>query len=277
MNGTAQLVQIGVALEAACGRADALPPTTLSLARSAAGRFARSGIWRSVLSAAQTLTIPGLSHHFVCRKHLLRRWCEEAIGSGVERVLILGPGGDGLGPHLAMAYPSVEIVEVEHPARCEARRVQLASLAVTPRNLRVEARDLNRRGVLDEFVSSATPSVVVAEGVLMYLRPAAVLGLLQSASRGRSCRGVMASFATPRADGRLAFERARPWAAWYLAARGEPWRWATSAGRVCATLRQHGFRVQALAGAPGREQLRPCARLRALPCAGECLLWAQRA
>lgn len=276
MSGTAKLVRLGVALEAAEGHADGLPCATLVLARAGAGRCVSLGIVRAVLSAAQGLTIPHLSHHFVCRKRRLRQWCEEAVDAGAERVLILGPGGDGLGPHLAMTCPQAEIVEIEHPECCEMRSAQIASLPSVPCNLRLEACDLNRRDALDGFLASASPSVVVAEGVLMYLRPAAVLGLLQSASRQTACIDVMASFATPRTDGRLAFECARPWAAWYLAATGEPWRWAISAGRAGAALRRHGFRVQAIAGAPEQEGVQFGTHSCTLPSPGECLVWARR-
>lgn len=115
-------------------------------------------------------------------------------------------------------------------------------------------------------------TLLIAEGVLMYLSRCEACRLIQGATDSLWCREIILSFAVPRPDGRLAFARARPWATWWLAHKREPWRWALPAARAVDWLARRGFRTVCTAGVSVRPEARGG---QVLPCPGECLLFAR--
>jgi methyltransferase (TIGR00027 family) len=210
-------------------------------------RFARSrtavGIYR-----AFDWTMPGQFEAFAHRKAFCERQVRKGIQTGARQVLVLGAGYDTLCWRLAAEFAQVGFVEIDHPptARLKARGIE--AMGRRP-NLHLVAEDLGRRHLADVLHASpvwdrAAPSVVVAEGLLMYLPPAAVGVLLRqcAAATGPGSRFAF-TFVGTRPDGR---PDAGPWS-WLvlriLAAGGEPWLWSVRPDDLGAYLREHGWDV----------------------------------
>lgn len=273
MSATAALVQLGIAVETARGNGYGLPQQTIQLAENRFGGWARNPVARSGLLALQALTVPNLSRHFVARKRQILRWAEDAVARSVQRIVILGAGCDGLGPYLALTYSDITIIEVHMPAEVERRRLQLQIHGLLLHNLSLQGQNLSAGLPTALSRSVHEPTLVIVEGVLMYLSPWSACRLLRKIADQHRCHELIASFALPRADGRLAFVRARPWAAWWLARKNETWRWALDASRALNWIERRGFKIEHVAGVFADtwsgENI-------ALPCRGESVIHVRR-
>ncbi len=214
------------------------------LARSAAYPPTR-WLWRALEKA----TLPGIMAHYWHRKRWIEACCRRAIAQGCERVLVLGAGLDTLGWRLAEALPHIDVVEIDHPATQEVKRLALAGGAAGPLgNLRLAPIDLSAAPLPIALLDDGKATVVVIEGVLMYLSGADIDRLF--ATLRTLCAGqvrIVFSFMAQWADGRAGF---RPhswlierWLAW----RGEPFTWAIAPEAIAGFLAQRGFQLVEMA------------------------------
>jgi len=175
--------------------------------------------------------MPGQFEAFARRKTFCERQVREGIAAGASQVLVLGAGYDTLGWRLAPEYSSVRFFEIDHPATAllKARGIQAMG---QPANLYLKAEDLSERQLVDVLDTEATwdstaPTVIVAEGLLMYLPPEAVGTLFDQCATvtGPGSR-IAFTYISTLPDGR---PDAGPWTwlvLWILKVSGEPWLWS---------------------------------------------------
>ncbi|HEV2038203.1 MAG TPA: class I SAM-dependent methyltransferase [Candidatus Eremiobacteraceae bacterium] len=215
------------------------------LAKTAAQPLTRA-LWRWI----ERLTLPGIVSHYWHRKRWIERRCRNAIAAGFERVVILGAGFDTLGLRLSDELPQIEVIEIDHPATQGAKRRALTrSSALQPANLRFIALDLSAEPLPAILFDDGKATIIIIEGVLMYLSPADVARLfdaLRHLSSG-NCIRVVFSFITRWPDGRSGF---RPhswlierWLAW----RNEPFTWAVAPHAMQEFLTAHRFSLMEMA------------------------------
>ena len=215
------------------------------LAKGAAQPLTRA-LWRCI----ERLTLPGIVSHYWHRKRWIERRCRSAIAEGFERVVILGAGFDTLGLRLSDELPQMDVIEIDHPATQSAKQRALThSSAVQPVNLRFIALDLSAEPLPAILFDDGKATIIIIEGVLMYLSPADVAGLfdaLRHLSSGNRIR-IVFSFMTRWPDGRSGF---RPhswlierWLAW----RNEPLTWAVAPHAMEEFLTAHRFRLMEMA------------------------------
>lgn len=214
------------------------------LAASAVFPLTRA-IWRCV----ERLTLPGIMVHYWHRKRWIEHRCRDAIAAGYERAIVLGAGFDTLGLRLANELPHIEIIEIDHPATQEAKRQALAGRNFSsPSPISFIAHDLSAEPLAAALPNDGKDTVVIAEGVLMYLPPSRVAELFD-ALHGMKCARmlVLFSFMSTWPDGRSGF---RPysfliekWLAW----REEAFTWAIAPQGMPAYLAEHRFRLIELA------------------------------
>lgn len=214
------------------------------LAWSAAQPLTRA-LWRCV----ERLTLPGILAHYWHRKRWLEERCRRAIADGFERVIVLGAGFDTLAYRLSREFPHVDVTEVDHPATQGAKRRALdadAEPATPP--LHYLAIDLSAEPLPDSLRDDRRATIIVVEGVLMYLPELEVHRLFDS-MRGLAAQDVRIffSFMTKWPDGRSGF-RPRSWLIerwlWW---RDEPFAWSLAPSAVNAFLAAHRFRLVELA------------------------------
>lgn len=208
------------------------------LAASARHAWSRAG-WL----ALERTVLPGMVRHFAHRKRWIERRCRAAIADGCERVIVLGAGLDTLGCRLRLETDRVDVIEVDHPATQAAKRAAVNSLA--PRlhaPLRFIACDLADEELPASLMNDPRKTVVIAEGLLMYLGEDQVERLF-AAVRALSPAGVQFVFShlvqwpSGRAGLRPCSRLIDAWLAW----RGEPFRSAIAPDAVPALLHRHGF------------------------------------
>ncbi|MDH3401943.1 MAG: SAM-dependent methyltransferase, partial [Chromatiales bacterium] len=193
-------------------------------------RWARSQRAVSVYEAFDWM-LPGQFEAFAHRKIFCERQVRAGLDSGATQILVLGAGYDTLGWRLAPEFPGVNFFEIDHPAtaRLKARGIQVMGLRG---NLWLIAEDLGQRRLADVLTSHESwdqraPTVIVAEGLVMYLPPEAVRDLFCQCAEivGVGSR-VAFSYIPTGTDGRPDAGRWTGLMLWLQKLVGEPWLWS---------------------------------------------------
>ena len=113
------------------------------------------------------------------RKIFMNKQVLTAIEAGAKQVLVVGAGFDTLCLRLAPQFAHVEFFEVDHPATSAAKAKGVTQEG-QPVNMTLLAADLNETPLSAlmkkaERWNTSTQSVVVAEGLLIYLKEEVVL------------------------------------------------------------------------------------------------------
>ncbi len=183
-----------------------------------------------------------------------KRWMEEAaeqgIAAGARQLLVVGAGFDPLAVRVARRHPGLLCVEVDAPATALPKRAGIEGAGLACTNHHVCAADLASRPLQEVLAPTGwrpdVRSVVVAEGLLMYLRPADVEGFL---AQVRQCTGAKSwlAFSAMDEDGerrpRIVFAGRRLNRAIQTALRlsGEAMHWGISPAAVPTFLREAGY------------------------------------
>jgi methyltransferase (TIGR00027 family) len=101
------------------------------------------------------------------------------LGRGVMQVLAVGAGYDGRS--LRYAKPEVTWFEVDHPETQQDKRNRLERLGIATSGVVFVPADLQREGLAAELFERGyepeMPSLILCEGVLVYLHPATIATL----------------------------------------------------------------------------------------------------
>jgi len=229
-------------------------------------RWSRSKRMVSVYEAFDWM-LPGQFEAFAQRKAFCERQVREGIGEGVSQVLVLGAGYDTMGWRLAPEFPGVNFFEIDHPAtaRLKARGIGAMGQRV---NLFLVSEDLGERKLEDVLKTNkiwehSARTVIVAEGLVMYLPPEAVEDLFRQLSdiAGDGSR-IAFSYIPSGEDGRPDAGRWTGVMLWLQKIAGEPWIWSirpeelgpflektgwTNAPAVAGTTVKHGVEFYAVA------------------------------
>lgn len=245
-----------VTLGAKPGMEDLLPPgivqasQELLLASGVVGprtiRWAGSSRAVSVYEAFDWM-LPGQFEAFANRKTFFERQVREGVESGATQVLVLGAGYDTLGWRLAPEFPNVNFFEIDHPATARLKAKGIATMG-KPNNLCLIAEDLGKRRLVNVLNSNTpwllnTRTVILAEGLVMYLSPEAVLTLFcQCATLVGSGSRFAFSCLTRGADGRPDVGRWTGLMLWLQRAVGEPWTWSLRPEELASFLEGAGWK-----------------------------------
>lgn len=207
-------------------------------------------LWRML----EGLTHPGITRHYWHRKRWIETHCLQALQQGVERVVIIGAGLDTLALRLANVWPAVQWVEVDHPATQQLKRAALQQANIhLPSNVVLQAVDLSTAPLPAALLHNTRPTLVVIEGVLMYLSEAAVVDLLRHQlpqQLSTAPVSLIFSHMVRWPDGTTGFRPASRWVNLWLAWRAERFTWALASAAVSPWLAQQGYTLQAQAEPP---------------------------
>ncbi len=220
-------------------------------------RWSRSK-WMVSVHEAFDWMYPGQFEAFAQRKAFCERQVREGISEGASQILVLGAGYDTMGWRLAPEFPGVNFFEIDHPAtaRFKARGIE----AMGQRdNLHLIAKDLGERELEDILKTNErwvlrARTVIIAEGLVMYLPPEAVRGLFcQCALVSGAGTRIAFSYIPSGADGRPDAGR---WTGLMLRLQkvtGEPWIWSIRPEELGPFLEKTGWtNAPALEGTTGK-------------------------
>ncbi|NQT92163.1 MAG: class I SAM-dependent methyltransferase [Lentisphaerae bacterium] len=244
-----------IALGAKPGMETVLPPGIVEATQSmlvASGaasprivRFAHSKFSVALYEAFDGM-LPGQFEAFGYRKAFCEQQVRDGIAAGAAQVLVLGAGYDTLGWRLAPEFPQVKFFEIDHPATARLKAKGVATMGQRT-NLYLVAEDLGSRRLIDvladhESWDKEAPTVIVAEGLLMYLPAEAVRDLFsQSAAVCGDNSRIAFTFFPSGKDGRPDAGRWTGLLLWLLKASGEPWLWSTHPDHLAHLLKETGW------------------------------------
>ncbi|RKH46757.1 class I SAM-dependent methyltransferase [Corallococcus sicarius] len=187
---------------------------------------------------------------FGLRKRWMAEQVEAAIAAGARQLLVLGAGFDPLAAMVAARHPEVLCLELDAPQTAEPKRTGILRAGLARANHQVITADLSRQSLAEALSRSPwnpeLRSILVAEGLLMYLKPAEVKGFF-NAARALTGTGSRIAFSSVGAD-----EHGNPRLGvldrpirFALRLAGEPMHWGIRPADVPAFLGHLGFRALA--------------------------------
>ncbi len=218
--------------------------------------LARGAGWRVVRPIVRLIewsTVPGIVRHFGVRKRLIHGIVEESIAGGVERVVVLGAGLDLLTLRLAKRSPRLTLIEIDHPGTLPSKRRFLQDAGPHADRVALVGADLSSEdigAILAGSAGAGVRSVVVAEGLTMYLTPEQVGDLLESMSRVPGVVRLVFTFLETDADGHAAFPREGPAFRVFLRRANERFKWGCGREDLPGFTERHGWCVHRILGAP---------------------------
>lgn len=227
-------------------------------------RCAGCRIGRCLLRWLERATLPGITAHYRWRKRRIEASTAHAIANGARQLIVLGAGFDSLAARMTAAHGALHAFEIDRAASVEAKRRALTAAGIDTGCLHVLTADLDRADPLavlrcEPAFNAQAPTVVIAEGVLMYLPPAAVTALCRSLAGALTGSVlVIATVMDLDARGRPAFHHQPRWLHGWLRRRGEPFLWGVCNATMHATLRAMGLDLVSRADPDERGDPDPC-------------------
>ena len=237
--------------------AEVLPPgivastERLLIASGAVGptlvRWSRSHRMVSVYMAFDWM-LPGQFEAFGHRKAFCEHQVRGAVRAGAAQVLVLGAGYDTMGWRLAPEFPEVSFFEIDQPATADLKAKGIQTMG--PRkNLHLIPVDLGKRKLVDVLEASeswdpAAQSVIIAEGLLMYLPTEAVPDLFRQCAKvtGGDSR-IAFTYIPAGVDGRPDVGRWTGLMLWLQKLIGEPWNWSIRPEELPQFLERTGWAI----------------------------------
>ena len=253
---TAYKVALGIiTLAAKPGMERLIPPgivpatEKLLVASGVAGariiRWSRSAQMVSVYEMFDWM-LPGQFEAFAHRKAFCESQVKDGISEGATQILVLGAGYDTMAWRLSAQYPEVNFFEIDHPATARLKVRGIEAMGQRD-NLYLLSEDLGKRKLVDVFKTNkywnqTARTIIVAEGLVMYLSPKAVQDLFCQCAviTGMSSR-IAFTYIPTAADGR---PDAGPWTSLMLCLMkliGEPWTWSIRPEELDQFLQESGW------------------------------------
>lgn len=190
--------------------------------------------------------IPGQFEAFAYRKAFCEKSVIKAIGNGATQVLVLGAGYDTLCLRLAPKYPGVKFFEIDSPPTAKRKINGLEKIGRTENHIVIPEdlgendleNVLNKRGDWD----TKSKSVILAEGLLQYLRPEDVKELFNQCDRLTGKESMIAfTYISKGKDSRPYAGPRSGLMLWLLKVTGEPWLWSVTEDELNNLLNETGW------------------------------------
>lgn len=203
--------------------------------------------------------LPGQFEAFAYRKAFLENQVRKIIQKGAIQVLVLGAGYDTLCWRLSVEFPNVKFFEIDHPATAKQKAKGIAQMGERE-NFYLLSEDLGQKKlseVLDAHPiwKSCNKSIVLAEGLLMYLFPETVKDLfIQCYQQTGAESKIVFTYIREKKNG---MPYAGPWGwflLWSLKISGEPWLWWIKPEELTSFLKETGWIDKGLREKNGVEQ-----------------------
>jgi methyltransferase (TIGR00027 family) len=215
---------------------------------AASERVVRWHRWPKMVSIYESFDwmIPGQFEAFGYRKAFCEQQVRDGIETGANQILVLGAGYDTMAWRLAPDFPDVNFFEIDHPATACLKAKGIKEMGQYD-NLHLIPEDLSKRKLVDVLKSHKSwdqeaQTVIIAEGLLMYLPSSAVHDLFRQCAliSGTGSR-IAFTYIGKRADGRPDAGRWTGLLLWILKVTGEPWLWSIQPDRLSGVLKENGW------------------------------------
>jgi methyltransferase (TIGR00027 family) len=175
--------------------------------------------------------LPGQFEAFAHRKAFCEGRVRDGIRDGATQILVLGAGYDTMGWRLAPELSDVRFYEIDHPATARIKARGIDAMGQRD-NLFLIAEDLGEKKLMDVLNNTGSwdehaRTVIIAEGLVVYLSPDSVRELLcQCAAASGLGSRIAFSYIPAGGDGRPDVGRWTGLMLWLQKVVGEPWLWS---------------------------------------------------
>ena len=207
----------------------------------------RSAWYQSFQRALESRIIPGIQLHYALRKLQLERFAEESLKRGARQVIVLGAGFDTLCLRLTSQYRRVSFIEIDHPDTQALKVLSLSERGKQPDNLNFISNDFMEKDLSavlqdSEGIDNKAPTLIIAEGLLMYLSETVVRNLFNTMrDTFQSDCFVAFTFMAPDDSGKIRFHNSSRLVDWWLRCKNEPFTWGMKVNDVNGFLSTCGF------------------------------------
>ncbi len=190
--------------------------------------------------------LPGQFEAFAYRKAFCEQQVRGGIDAGATQILVLGAGYDTMAWRLAPTFSDVTFFEIDHPATARLKAKGINKMRQYD-NLHLIPEDLGKRKLVDvlknhEAWDQEANTVIIAEGLLMYLPSSAINDLFrQCASISGAGSRIAFTYIGKRPDGRPDAGRCTGFLLWTLKVNGEPWLWSIQPEQIGRVLKENGW------------------------------------
>lgn len=233
---------------------------------------------RASLGALERLALPGIITHYLARKRWIEALTRRELARGVTQVVVLGAGFDLLAWRLHREQPEIRFFELDHPATQSPKQQTLGvadNLTFLPVDLTTDS-PVAALHACPKF-SPDEPTLIIAEGLLMYFQETRVAGLLRELTGlTRPSVSLVFTFMARAPDGSITFRAEHAAVGWWLRWRSEPFQWGIAPAALPDFLQRCGLQPGTMADHDTlRSQILTPLGLAELPLArGECLCHA---
>ncbi|MFZ3004089.1 MAG: SAM-dependent methyltransferase [Undibacterium umbellatum] len=256
-SNTALIVAAGVQMLARDPDYRAMMPATMAahghgLLRASHPRLASlvARHWfRTLVYAAEKITLPGILLHYVLRKKVIREYTAQSIAAGTRQIVLLGAGYDTLCMELAEQHQALRLIEIDHPATQTVKRA--AANASQENRIHYIAAELGKQNLADvlgkcEGFDANLKTLFIAEGLLMYLTSSDVASFLQQIQLASTNASLIFTWMEIQTNGRPNFRPASKIIDFFLERKAEPFLSGMAQDQVARFLQQHGFNLNDL-------------------------------
>lgn len=206
---------------------------------------------RKILFQIERLILKGIILHYALRKKSIREIIDKSIEEKFNQVIILGAGFDTLSFQLKDSYPDVKLFEFDFPATQDVKLKALqknkedtSGIEFFPYNL----QDSNFKNFLDSSspkISADQPTVILAEGLLMYLREDEIKKLFQAInSFFKGSVRMIFTFIETDSNGNPNFYTKSTFVQSFLQWKKEPFLWGIKKESLPSFVKTEGFLVK---------------------------------
>jgi methyltransferase (TIGR00027 family) len=218
-------------------------------------RSVRSRVGRVAWRALERATLPNIVDHWMRRKREIDRLCRRAAGEGFTQLLVLGAGMDSLAFRMNRHRAFSSVLSADHPATLMVINTALGNsrqVHLYDGGVHLLAIDLTKGDVPAILCSArnfdgSAQTLIVVEGVLMYLRETDACNLLRAiAVLPLPRKRIIGSWMRSEPGEPIGFRGQSGLITRWLGERSEPMLWASTPTDLPALLQTLGWRNRAL-------------------------------
>ncbi|PLY05520.1 MAG: hypothetical protein C0625_13100 [Arcobacter sp.] len=144
-----------------------------------------SPIKNKKLPFLEWLLMPGITLNYVLRKKFIEENVLNAIKNDTTQIINIGAGFDTLAWRLSLQFPSLNFIEIDHPATNQEKTKAINKTSTISSNLYFIPADLSKISLEKALkgcqgFQKKQKTLYICEGVLMYLDEIHVIGLFDS-------------------------------------------------------------------------------------------------
>ncbi|AUH71093.1 class I SAM-dependent methyltransferase [Legionella sainthelensi] len=186
----------------------------------------------------------GFILHVISRKNYIEKLVLEELRKGYTQIVIIGAGYDTLGMRLARTHRDITCFEIDHPSTQILKENALKSHLSS--NFTFISADLSETSLTEVLQHNANfdvtkKTVVIIEGVLMYLTEHNVTRLLNELFHLFKTLDLIFTFMDKKPDGTIKFTSAHPAVIWWLDRVQERFLWGIAKDEIFLKMNAIGF------------------------------------